>query len=539
VVAAVSLAAGTVALSAGAPATADDANTLTVVGTSDVFDSNLVQTVLKPGFEAAHPGITLNYVSRGTGAAIAYAQAGTASALLVHAAALENQFVADGYSLEPYGRAIFWGDYVLLGPASDPAGVAATASHDIATAFEKIAAAGAAGTANFVSRGGTPGTTVQEHIIWALTNGVTKCDVSAANGGGQSPSTAAGACPSSIPYPAWYHATGLTQGPNILAGDTCNFPGGGCYVFTDRGTFNYLQSTGQIHSLGIVTRDNAATARGGEPLLVNSFHAYGINPAKFAGDPNVQINATAGKAFLDWITSPAAQAAVGSFLNASNDPPFIPSAAPKVTVTSTLPAKVKGGKGFEIKGNIANVVPGTPTLDGVTVRLMAVPTAHKNKLPVPVGGAKTDAKGDFTIKYKPVAGQTYSLETDQITKIEDSTLNPVFGDLLAPTSTKLSTVKVTGVVKLKKVEQSGKKLRLKGKLKPGTIDGKATLVLWAGRPGDKLRKISSHDLKVGKDAFDTKFTFGLKPGKWKVQLRYVDKRVVLTGKSNTLRVNIT
>src|SRR5262245_386540 len=140
VLATTGLALGATTLVSPPPAGADDASTLTVVGTSDVFDSNLVQAVIKPGFEAAHPGVTLNYVSKGTGAAIDFAQAGTASALIVHAAALENQFVANGYSLEQYGRAIFWGDYVLLGPASDPAGIAASAGHDIATAFEKIAA---------------------------------------------------------------------------------------------------------------------------------------------------------------------------------------------------------------------------------------------------------------------------------------------------------------------------------------------------------------------------------------------------------------
>ena len=55
------------------------------------------------------------------------------------------------------------------------------APHDITTAFERIAAAGAAGTANFVGRGGTPGTATQERAIWALTGPqVTKCDVGAA-----------------------------------------------------------------------------------------------------------------------------------------------------------------------------------------------------------------------------------------------------------------------------------------------------------------------------------------------------------------------
>src|SRR5262245_55920896 len=247
------------------PANADDSSTLTVVGTSDVFDSNLVQTVIKPGFEAAHPGITLNYVSKGTGAAITFAEAGTASALLVHAASLENHFVGQGYSLEPFGRAIFWGDYVLLGPPSDPAGVmSGSSSENIVQAFQKIAAAGAAGHANFVSRGGTPGTTVQEHQIWALTSGVPTCQVDPdSNGGGAQPSSDTGACPSlDADPPAWYHATGLTQSPNIQAGDVCNFPTGGsgdannCYVFTDRGTFNFLESSGGVSTLQVVVDNN-------------------------------------------------------------------------------------------------------------------------------------------------------------------------------------------------------------------------------------------------------------------------------------------
>ncbi|MEP9362764.1 substrate-binding domain-containing protein [Nocardioides sp. CN2-186] len=105
------------------PSQADSDSTLTVIGTSDVFDSNLAQTVLEPGFGAAYPQYDLQYVSKGTGAAIACAAAGAASALIVHAAALEDQFVDQGYSDEEFGRAIFWGDYVLLGPESDPAGV--------------------------------------------------------------------------------------------------------------------------------------------------------------------------------------------------------------------------------------------------------------------------------------------------------------------------------------------------------------------------------------------------------------------------------
>lgn len=429
------------ALAAVPTASAADPDPFVVVGTSDVFDSNLAQTVLEPGFEAAYPQYDFQYVSKGTGAAIAYAQAGTADAMIVHAASLENQFVDQGYSLEQYGRAIFWGDYVLLGPASDPAGVLTGAPHDIATAFEKVAAAGAAGTANFVSRGGTPGTTVQEHAIWALTSGVTTCDVSAANGGGTSPSTTTGACPTSINYPSWYHATGLTQGPNILNASTCNYPGGNCYVLTDRGTFNYLQSTGQATNLQIVTRDNDDTARGGQTVLVNSFHAYGINPAKFSDSPNVDINTAAATAFLNWVTSPDVQKEIGSYL-ADQGAPFLPSAAPTITGGPSA-TKVATGKKVKLSGSLTNVVPGTPALAGGTVRIFRVLPGTGLPTPKLVGTAVTGAKGRFSLTIKPTKTAYYIASTQAISQIEDASLDPVFGDLLAPASARIGKVKVT------------------------------------------------------------------------------------------------
>ncbi len=91
-----------------------------------------------------------------------------ASVLIVHAASLENQFVANGYSQEQYGRALWINDFVLAGNTADPAGIKTGAPHDIARAFAAVAASGIAGKSTFVSRGGTPGTTVQEHAIWQL-----------------------------------------------------------------------------------------------------------------------------------------------------------------------------------------------------------------------------------------------------------------------------------------------------------------------------------------------------------------------------------
>lgn len=521
---------------AAPPAHADNSSTLTVVGTSDVYDSNLVQAVIKPGFEAAYPGVTLNYVSKGTGDAINYAKAGTASALLVHAAALENQFVDAGYSLEPYGRAIFWGDYVLLGPASDPAGVMSNgaASHDIVTAFEKIAAAGAEGKANFVSRGGTPGTTVQEHAIWALSSGVTTCDMSDANGGGTSPSTTTGDCPSTIDYPSWYHATGLTQGPNIIAGDACNYSGGGCYVFTDRGTFQYLQSQKSVSNLQIVTRDNSTTARGGNTLLVNSFHAYAINPAKFAGNPNVQINSKAATELLNWLTSPKGQTAVGNYLaNLPDGAPFIPDAAPAIA-TSPFPKTIVAGHSFKVTGTVSNVVPGTPALNGVTVSLRSAPTLQPGAAKV-VATAKTNASGHFTLRYTPTANRRYWVTTGALTKIENSKLNPVFGDLLAPaTTSKSRVVGVAGRVGVRMTAGNGK-VTTTVNLKPVVRLQRATVQLLAARvhqPARKLRVIATLTPKPGTTS--RTFTTHLASGKWRLQVRYVNHKVIAAGTSRVL-----
>ena len=95
--------------------------------------------------------------------------------LIVHAASLENQFVAGGYSYNnQYGNAIFTNDFVLAGaarPMRPRERRAPTRRNNIAQAFADVAAAGVNGNATFFTRGGTttaPGTTVEEHAIWAL-----------------------------------------------------------------------------------------------------------------------------------------------------------------------------------------------------------------------------------------------------------------------------------------------------------------------------------------------------------------------------------
>jgi tungstate transport system substrate-binding protein len=531
------------------PATshADTSSTITVVGTSDVFDSDLIQNVIKPDFEAANPQYTLNYVSLGTGAAITYAESGTASALLVHAASLENQFVAPltgtTFSDEQFGRAIFYGDYVLLGPASDPAGVMSgtSPSHDIVTAFQKIATAGAGGTADFVSRANTSGTSVEEHAIWALTSGVPNlCDIAAGpNGGGKVPSTATGPCSGgtvgTIPAPAWYHQTGLTQGPNVVAADACDFGhGNDCYTLTDRATFQFLQSEGALSNLQVVTNHNAASAVGGANLLVNSFHAYAVNPAAFTS-PNVHINLPGAIAFLNWLTSPGGQAEIGAYQ--ANDPggaSFIPDAAPAITA-SKLPTTVKSGAKLTVKGTLRNVVPGTPPLIAVPITLTAKTVSGSSV----VATGHTTATGAYTLTYTPKVNASYTVSSAPLAQIEIPTpvLTPQYGDLLQAASKSLGKTKVAGAVVIKKITADKGVVRISGTLAPAVSGSGAVLSIHAAHSGQALKFVSERRLKNGAKTFTV--TVKLARGfTWRVSVKYVNAGRIVAGSSAARSVHV-
>jgi tungstate transport system substrate-binding protein len=535
---------------------ADTSSTITVVGTSDVFDSDLIQNVIKPDFEAANPQYTLNYVSLGTGAAITYAKAGTASALLVHAASLENSFVASGppsFSDEQFGRAIFYGVYVLLGPSGDPAGVMTGThrSHNIVDAFEKIATAGAAGTADFVSRANTSGTSVEEHAIWALTNSADLCTISAgSNGGGSVPTTPGqpAACPAvpvnTIPAPAWYHETNLTQGPNIVAADACNFGhGNDCYTLTDRGTYQFLLSEGAISNLTVVGNHNASTAPGGANLLINSFHAYAINPAAFSASPNVHINLAGATAFLNWLTSPAGQNEITAYQTSDpGGPSFIKDAAPALTLTKKLPASVKAGGKLTVSGSLTNVVPGTPPIVGESMMLLA--TKAGSSSPHTVATTQTASNGTFTLSYKPTADASYRVATSNapIVQIEipaSVSFGPQYGDLLQPTSKSIGKSTVTGAAAITKISAKKGVVTIKGTLSPAVSGSAARLEILAAHSSAKLlRLVSMKPLTNGAKTFTV--TVKLARGHtWNVRVKYVNTGHIAAGASAARSVHVT
>ena len=102
----------------------------------------------------ADTGITAHVVAVGTGAAIKNAMNCDGDVLLVHSRSREDQFVADGFSMRRYD--VMYNDFVLIGPAHDPAGVRGL--NDVAGAFARIASE----RHLFASRGDDSGTHSKE-----------------------------------------------------------------------------------------------------------------------------------------------------------------------------------------------------------------------------------------------------------------------------------------------------------------------------------------------------------------------------------------
>jgi tungstate transport system substrate-binding protein len=546
-------------------ASADTSSTLTVIGTSDVSDSGLIPNVIQPGFTKAFPQFTFKYIGTGTGNAIAMAESGAAGAsnLIVHAASLENQFVAGGFSFPTgqFGNALWINDFILAGPNADSAGVSANAANNIAQAYADVAAAGIAGKATFVSRGGTPGTTVAEHGVWALVAssglspaGLLLCTVNATNGGGETPIAAghgvtapsgqacpnAGALPTGTALPTWYVATGLTQGPNVQLANACNgFKSGpnSCYVYTDSGTYDYLASgtdpAGAIPALKVVSSDNSANAPGGAFELVNYFHGYIINPAK----PNQSVNLPAAKDFIAYITSPAVQVQVGQYLaKAAGGAPFTPTAAPIVT-TSRIPSSffASSGKKLTVSGTLTDAQPGYPVLSSQPVTIAQV----IGGLPVAVATGKTDSTGKYSISFVPPTTGSYQVTAPQISQIVDSALSPPFGNLLSPAATAPVHVTVHSAITALTARNQGGQALIFGSVSPSTGHVKATVTVLAKKQGSKggFKKVATDNLASNDANWAVAVT--LAPGKWVVQAKYQDPNQVVAANPRTVKVTVS
>jgi tungstate transport system substrate-binding protein len=261
-----------VAAAAVAQQSPGEQRSITVASTTSTEQSGLFGHIL-PIF-TRDSGIAVRVVALGTGQALDVARRGDAHAVLVHDRAAEERFVAEGWGGPR--RPVMYNDFVIVGPASDPAGV--NVLRDAAEALRRIAAAGAP----FVSRGDRSGTHAAEQRLWE----------------------AAGVDPTAAGRGRWYREVGQGMGPALNTAAAMN-----AYVLSDRGTWLSFRNRGE---LGIRVE--------GDRRL---FNQYGVMVVSAERHPHVK--AAEARRLVEWLVSPAGQNAIASY-RISGEQLFFPNA---------------------------------------------------------------------------------------------------------------------------------------------------------------------------------------------------------------------
>jgi tungstate transport system substrate-binding protein len=241
-----------------APAAWSQEKTIVMSSTTSTEQSGLFAHLL-PAFKKA-TGIDVRVVAVGTGQALDIGRRGDADVVFVHDTAAEEKFVAEGYAVKRLP--VMYNDFVLIGPSADPA---KTKGNAIVPALTKVASTGAA----FVSRGDRSGTHAAELRLWKQAG----IDIAEKK-------------------PSGYRECGCGMGPalNIAASTDA-------YVLSDRGTW-----------LSFKNRGGLAILVEGDKTLFNQYGVMVVNPAR-----HPHVKHALAQAFVDWVVSPAGQAAIASY----------------------------------------------------------------------------------------------------------------------------------------------------------------------------------------------------------------------------------
>ena len=232
---------------------------ITVASTTSTEESGLFGFLL-PAF-TKETGIEVRVVAVGTGQALKIGERGDCDVVFVHDRPAELAFVEHGFGIDR--REVMYNDFILVGPASDPAHV--DGGSDIVAALHKIADAKAA----FVARGDDSGTSKAELRFWKE----------------------AGLDPKTIGA-GWYRDTGSGMGPTLNT--TAAMDG---YTLSDRGTW-----------LNFKNRQNLKIVVEGDRRLFNQYGVMLVNSARY---PSVKRDL--GYKFIDWLTSPTGQNTIADY----------------------------------------------------------------------------------------------------------------------------------------------------------------------------------------------------------------------------------
>ena len=241
--------------------------------TTSTQNSGLLDAIL-PRF-TAKSGIDVRVVAVGTGQAIRNASNGDGDILLVHARSAEEQFVADGWGIQRFD--VMYNDFVLVGPASDPADV--SGNTNIVATLTTIATQ----QAIFVSRGDDSGTHKAELRLWQEAG----IDAQADSG-------------------RWYRETGSGMGATLNVAI-----GMGAYTLTDRATWIAFGNKGDYK---IVVQ--------GDDRLFNQYGVILVNPEKHAA-----VKAEEAQLFIDWLLGTEGQQAIAQY-TVDGQQLFFPNAPP-------------------------------------------------------------------------------------------------------------------------------------------------------------------------------------------------------------------
>jgi len=233
-----------------------------LMATTTSTDNTGLLDYLMPNF-SVKTGIEVRWIATGTGKALKLGENCDADVLLVHAPRAEKDFVARGFGIDR--RQIMYNDFVLIGPAEDPAGIK---GKNVTAALAAISAA-----ANiFVSRGDNSGTHKKELSLWK----------------------AAG-----MPIPdqeGWYRQSG--QGMLATINIAAEMQG---YTMTDRGTYIKYESAADGKPALVVMIE-------GDQVLLNQYSIIPVNPEHCDS-----VKYDKAQALSAWLAEDEAQQLIGEF----------------------------------------------------------------------------------------------------------------------------------------------------------------------------------------------------------------------------------
>jgi tungstate transport system substrate-binding protein len=242
----------------GGPVIAQD-KSIVVASTTSTQDSGIFGYIL-PLFEAK-TGIQVKVIAQGTGQALDTGRRGDADVVFVHARAAEEKFLSEGFGVKRFP--VMYNDFILVGPKSDPAGVAGT--NDIVAALKALKAR----QIPFVSRGDRSGTHQAELALWK-TAGI---DIANEKG-------------------PWYREIGQGMGATLNTAGAM-----GAYTISDHGTWTSFKNKGDF-----------IVAVEGDKRLFNQYGVMLVNPQKHSN-----VKQELGQQFIDWLISTEGQSAIADY----------------------------------------------------------------------------------------------------------------------------------------------------------------------------------------------------------------------------------